>query len=164
MNLEIANRLLEYRKQHTLSQEELAARIGVSRQAVSKWERAEASPDTDNLIALARLCKVSLDEPLNAGQPPETVQTASEETDATEATDDCPGAAPSDLAAAGKQRSFRWLMHGLAGAFVPLLLLLYLLLGFCFGWWHPGWVVFLLVPVFYIFYSCWEDQQRREDD
>jgi transcriptional regulator with XRE-family HTH domain len=45
-----------------ISQEELAERIGVSRQAVSKWERAESSPDTDNLIELAKVYGVSLDE------------------------------------------------------------------------------------------------------
>ena len=62
MNIETANRLLQYRKKMNLSQEELAAKIGVSRQAVSKWERAEASPDTDNLILLADIYGVSLDE------------------------------------------------------------------------------------------------------
>ena len=62
MNIETANRLYEYRKQMGLSQEELAAKIGVSRQAVSKWERAEASPDTDNLIELAKIYGLSLDE------------------------------------------------------------------------------------------------------
>ena len=45
-----------------LSQEALAEKLGVSRQAVSKWERSESSPDTDNLIALAKLYGVSLDE------------------------------------------------------------------------------------------------------
>ncbi len=62
MNIEIANRLLQYRKQSKLSQEELAEKIGVSRQAVSKWERAEAYPDTDNLILLAEVYGVTLDE------------------------------------------------------------------------------------------------------
>lgn len=62
MNIETANRLLQYRKKNNLSQEELAAKIGVSRQAVSKWERAEASPDTDNLMALAEVYGVTLDE------------------------------------------------------------------------------------------------------
>lgn len=62
MNLEIANRLVEYRKKAGLSQEELADKLGISRQAVSKWERVEASPDTDNLIALAELYGVTLDE------------------------------------------------------------------------------------------------------
>ena len=62
MNIEIANRLVEFRKKNGLSQEQLAEKIGVSRQAVSKWERSEASPDTDNLILLARLYNVSLEE------------------------------------------------------------------------------------------------------
>lgn len=62
MNIEIANRLVNLRKSNGLSQEALAEKLGISRQAVSKWERAEASPDTDNLIMLARLYKVSLDE------------------------------------------------------------------------------------------------------
>lgn len=61
MNLKIANRLVQLRKSHHLSQEALAQKLGVSRQAVSKWERAEASPDTDNLILLSRLYGVSLD-------------------------------------------------------------------------------------------------------
>lgn len=62
MTLETANRLYELRKKHNLSQEELAEKLGVSRQAVSKWERSEASPDTDNLIALAKIYGLSLDE------------------------------------------------------------------------------------------------------
>lgn len=55
MNIEIANRLVELRKKNNLSQEALAEKLGISRQAVSKWERAEASPDTDNLILLVYL-------------------------------------------------------------------------------------------------------------
>ena len=45
MNIEIANRLVHLRKSNHLSQEALAEKLGISRQAVSKWERAEASPD-----------------------------------------------------------------------------------------------------------------------
>lgn len=76
MNIEIANRLLQYRKRMGLSQEELAEKIGVSRQAVSKWERAEASPDTDNLIELSKVYGVTLDEMLRGGA--EEAQTAEE--------------------------------------------------------------------------------------
>lgn len=61
MNIEIADRLIKMRKAHGLSQEDLAEKLGISRQAVSKWERAESSPDTDNLIMLSRLYGVSLD-------------------------------------------------------------------------------------------------------
>jgi HTH-type transcriptional regulator/antitoxin HipB len=66
MTIDIANRLVELRKRNGLSQEQLAEKLGLSRQAISKWERAEASPDTDNLIMLSRLYGVSLDELLNS--------------------------------------------------------------------------------------------------
>lgn len=70
MNVEIANRLQQLRKNNNLSQEELAEKIGVSRQAVSKWERAEASPDTENLILLSKLYRMSLDELVNTNSRP----------------------------------------------------------------------------------------------
>ena len=41
MDQAIANRFYEYRKKSGLSQEELAARLGISRQSVSKWERGD---------------------------------------------------------------------------------------------------------------------------
>lgn len=70
MNVETANRLQTLRKKNGYSQEELAEKIGISRQAVSKWERAEASPDTDNLILLAKLYGVTLDELLKTDSVP----------------------------------------------------------------------------------------------
>ena len=66
MDVSIAQRLMERRKQAGYTQETLAEKLGVSRQAVSKWERSESSPDTDNLIALAQLYGVSLDDLLFA--------------------------------------------------------------------------------------------------
>ncbi|MEF9893693.1 MAG: helix-turn-helix transcriptional regulator [Anaerorhabdus sp.] len=83
MNIEIANRLVDLRKQHGYSQEELAQELGISRQAISKWERAESSPDTDNLILLAKLYNISLDEMLKA-----TSETNTEEKTQEQATDD----------------------------------------------------------------------------
>lgn len=65
MNVETAQRLADYRRREGYSQESLARKLGLSRQAVSKWERAESSPDTENLIALAKLYGVSLDELLD---------------------------------------------------------------------------------------------------
>lgn len=62
MTKETADRLFQYRKANGYSQEELAAQIGVSRQAISKWERGESSPDTDNLISLAKLYGITIDE------------------------------------------------------------------------------------------------------
>lgn len=62
MNIKLANRLVELRKEHKFSQEALAEKLGLSRQSISKWERAEASPDTDNLIALAEVYGITLDQ------------------------------------------------------------------------------------------------------
>lgn len=86
MNIEIANRLVNLRKEKGLSQEQLAEKIGVSRQAVSKWERSEASPDTDNIILLARLYNVSLDELLRTEDDIPVAEDVSEE--ATPADDE----------------------------------------------------------------------------
>ena len=71
MTIELANRLAELRKQKGLSQEELADKLQVSRQAISKWERGEASPDTDNLIELAKIYGISLDELVGLSSPKE---------------------------------------------------------------------------------------------
>ena len=73
MTVEIADRLIKLRKKYGYSQEELADKLGLSRQAVSKWERAEASPDTDNLICLAKLYGVSLDELLSVDEDIDTI-------------------------------------------------------------------------------------------
>ncbi|MDE6658995.1 MAG: helix-turn-helix domain-containing protein [Eubacterium sp.] len=73
MNIETAKRLFEYRKANGFSQEELAEKIGVSRQAISKWERSESSPDTDNLIALAKLYGITIDELLNGTDAPKKI-------------------------------------------------------------------------------------------
>lgn len=88
MNIEIANRLVNLRKANNLSQEALAEKLGISRQAVSKWERAEASPDTDNLILLARLYGVSLDELLRTEDEIPMPEEEAEEKERTD-TDGC---------------------------------------------------------------------------
>lgn len=87
MNIVIANRLLELRKKSGYSQEELAEKLGISRQSVSKWERAEASPDTDNLILLAQLYNVSLDELLMGSEPDANVR-AENQSKTTEKSED----------------------------------------------------------------------------
>ena len=50
------------RQEKGISQEKLAELVGVSRQAVTKWENGNANPDTENLIRLAEIFGVSLDE------------------------------------------------------------------------------------------------------
>lgn len=63
------------RSERGLSQEQLAEQVGVSRQAVSKWEVGDAIPDTDKLIPLARALGITVDELL--GNSPQGEETAS---------------------------------------------------------------------------------------
>ncbi len=58
----LGENLREYRKKENLSQEQLAERLNVSRQAIAKWERGAGLPDVENLIGLSRLTGASLDE------------------------------------------------------------------------------------------------------
>lgn len=59
--MKIGDKILLCRKEAGLSQEQLAARLGVSRQAVSRWETGEAVPDTEKIILLRALFDVSTD-------------------------------------------------------------------------------------------------------
>ncbi len=230
MNIEIANRLIELRKKSGLSQEELADRLGLSRQAVSKWERAEASPDTDNLICLARIYGVSLDDLLNTDESieeiarnvkeertskggPAGVRLADDEGQAVQFDDegvtiiDKDGERLSIAEAKEKYRKYDghkskgWqvaitvttsvlmllavITYLLLGFYVPkygwttwwivilfpiiiasileaiekrdpnrfalpvLIVCVYIFLGFYFMLWHPMWILFLLIPVYY---------------
>lgn len=58
-------RIKNLRKQSGMSQESMGERIGVSRQAITKWENGTGVPDVSNLIAIAELFQVSLDELLS---------------------------------------------------------------------------------------------------
>lgn len=61
--------LYQLRKERSLSQEELAGVVGVSRQAVQKWESGASRPDIDNLVALSHYFGVTLDELVCGGDP-----------------------------------------------------------------------------------------------
>ena len=61
----ISMNLKELRKQHHYTQEDVAEKINVSRQAVAKWEKGESTPDIESCIALARLYQVTLDDLVN---------------------------------------------------------------------------------------------------
>ena len=60
--MEIGNNIVKLRKKSGLSQEELAEKVGVARQTISKWELGETSPDLKQAKELSKIFKVSLDE------------------------------------------------------------------------------------------------------
>lgn len=55
----LEKQLKKYRKQLGMSQEKMAEKIGVSRQAVTKWENGTGIPDITNLMAIAKLFEIS---------------------------------------------------------------------------------------------------------
>ncbi len=58
----LGEKIKEQRTAHSLSQETLAEQMGVSRQAVTKWEADQSTPSSEKLIALAKLFQIPLDE------------------------------------------------------------------------------------------------------
>ncbi len=221
MNVEIAQRLAELRRERGFSQEGLAEQLGLSRQAVSKWERAESAPDMGNLIALADLYEVTLDELLRVSPEVEEDMRFESQERAESVEAEAAAAAEAALAAAARAEAaaataaeapeapkvvvevsapgHRPLSAGYgpgvpphgspaspqssgpcpAGSCPPgpippassvpiappprprpkdplqtfpyplLCAVIFLLAGFCFGWWHPAWVIFLTIPFYY---------------
>ena len=91
----LGRRIQEARKAAGLSQESLGERLGVSRQAVSKWEADAAVPELENLIAMSRIFGVTIGALL--GVEPEAAEDRSEK-DAPEA----PGEGVEGTAPAGE--------------------------------------------------------------
>jgi len=213
MNIEIANRLVEMRKEKGLSQEALAAELGISRQAVSKWERAESSPDTSNLITLAKLYNMSLDELLNtdqekfeSGEPdekkaffddvakgkkdqPDYVNFGWRGIHVKEGDDEVHvGWNGVHIIEDGKEtvrvgKGYDWgseedwndeTQYGvwidgephhtgwkLSAIFSLIITGAYFWIGFEYSLWHPGWLIFLLIPIFSTFVQAVRNKNIR---
>ena len=67
--MELADRIQALRKTKGMSQEELADRLGVSRQAVSKWETGQSTPDLERVAGMSRLFEITVDELLTGEAP-----------------------------------------------------------------------------------------------
>ena len=173
MNLELVEKLQKLRKDNNLSQEQLAEKIGVSRQAISKWERGEATPDSDNLICLAKIYNISLDE-LISSKEDNNMNEESKKTKLMKIKDYVLVALLFIVTIIYLILGFTlslwhpgWLLYFLPVIITSILDVIdkksvsefafpllvagsYLVLGFFWNLWHPGWVVFILIPVFYI--------------
>lgn len=147
MNIEIANRLVNLRKANNLSQEALAEKLGISRQAVSKWERAEASPDTDNLILLARLYGVSLDELLKTEDEIPMPEKPVTEIAIKEEPDDYVDVGFQGVHVKDQSGEVHVGCHHFP--MWAVISILYIVIGVMWNAWHPGWLLFLFVPIWH---------------
>ena len=119
----LGQRIQELRKQKNLSQEQLGEAMGVSRQAISKWEGDLTIPELDKLIALSKFFGLTVGELLGVEQP-----APAEEPSAPPAPDWEPVVERYLSAAAESERkSRRWLTVGMAGVAVAALVLAFAL-------------------------------------
>lgn len=156
MDNNLGLKLQEIRKQNKLSQEALAEKLGVSRQAISKWERSESAPDTENLIALSRIYGVSIDELLGNGAPASKDDLYDVNDNDVKPQYDVPQA---DVKLSFKER--RAIEKAKPALYpklksimlkIPVWLLvpiIYIVMGMLFHLWHPLWMLFFFIPFYY---------------
>lgn len=143
MSIKQGEYLKQLRNEKGLSQEQLAEKIGLSRQSISKWEQGLSTPDVDNFVKLAEIYNVPIEallkgEPvnhINANQANQLQEPAAM-ADAEENTTEKKGK---------KKRS--WLFP----SYPIIAVIIYALIGILFGGkgWAIGWIFLLTIPLFY---------------
>lgn len=71
--MDLSEKILKLRKVHGLSQDELAEKLGITRQAISKWESSQATPELDNIVKLAAVFETSTDYFLHSSTTDELI-------------------------------------------------------------------------------------------
>jgi len=144
--------LYTLRKQRGLSQDEFAEKMGVSRQAISKWERNESYPDTENLIAIAKFFGISIDDMINTSLDHGTDDTISNDTVSADVID----IEDKENSKANQTKSKRTAMDIWVNLPYPILItVIYLLWGFLTDdGWAIGWTLFVTIPVYSSIIEC----------
>jgi len=153
----LGEKLAKLRKEHNYTQEEFAALLEVSRQAVSKWESDLAYPETDRLIKLSELFGCSIDYLLKEDAPAAPTETASETKidtncdipDETEITSHIPSEKlkkdeDEKESVTPKQRN---IISGISGSVLVITAIIYIILGAVCNLWHPAWILLFLIPI-----------------
>ena len=112
----LGEKLTQARKASGLTQADIAAKLNVSRQAVSRWESGQSKPSTEKLLALGELYGVSIDRLLNAEEP------------AVESVSTPPEVALTEPLIPEKRRTRAWLKYAAAALCGALLMLAILLI------------------------------------
>ncbi len=128
MSIKQGEYLKKLRTENKLSQEQLAEKLGVSRQSISKWEQGISTPDIDNFVKLSKLYSVSVDSMLKG-----------------EELNEARSVAYADKKTEKKKRG--WLFV----SYPVLMVILYAVIGVIFSakGWALGWIVLLTIPLFY---------------
>lgn len=135
--MKLEEKIAFLRKKNGWSQEELAFRLGVSRQAVSKWEMGASLPDLDNVLKMSELFSCSTDYLLKDGEIGEekTVETNLEEKSQNE-----------------KPKKTLW--KCIEDLFWVIILLVYLVCSFWTGAWYITWIIFPISGAVFALFEC----------
>ena len=141
-----SSNLYMLRHKSGMSQEDFAEKINVSRQAVSKWERNEAYPDIENLLAISELFGVSLDMLVTGSieEIPAQAEVLPKDND----DDEEDYAEDAYINANIRIRIWYDLPYPI------IITIAYLLWGFFGNGWDIGWTLYVTVPVFYSIIDC----------
>ena len=150
----LGRKLYELRKKYGLSQEGLAERLGVSRQAVSKWECGESLPDTDNLITISKMYGVSLDELVGntVTQDWDTAYGDEEDDGFSDKEIEVIEVVSQDGNPIGKKRGFLRVLYELP--YILIVTVIFLFWGFMFDGWNVAWTLFITVPLYDSVIDC----------
>ncbi len=122
LQMNLADGIQRLRKSRGISQEELADRIGVSRQAVSKWESGQTSPDLEKIVLLSDCFEVTTDYLLKGVSPGQPAPTRAEQTRAGQDQNAPDQTAPAQIASARAVPDVRiFVMAGSAVNFTGLI-------------------------------------------
>ena len=142
----LGDTLYSFRKKAHLSQEELAEKLEVSRQSISKWECGESLPDTENLIALAELYGVTLDKLVHS------------------TTNDTTPRKVENFEIDERQEQTISIRIAQTLKLLPypiLILIAFLLWGFIWDGWSIAWTLFLTIPIYYSIAQCFKTSNLK---
>lgn len=142
--MDISGRLIKVREDKNYTVEALAKELSVDVDQVNNWEKGVSTPNADMLIRLSKLYSMSIDEILySENEIPEYNVNKAVYYNYEEAMKNKNKIAKqAKMAKQGKASMI---------LFPALLLIVYLGLGFFTGLWHPGWIILLAIPAYYIF-------------
>lgn len=141
--MKFAEFLYTLRKEKGLTQSELADKLGVTNKAVSKWETGEGYPETSQLVPLAEIFGVTVDELLKGERIIDSETSKGERVEKfvkEESFDE------------SDEHNRKAAMAGKIGELISSLIMIsaiivFFVVGFVFEKWHPGWVVFPLAAI-----------------
>jgi len=149
--LTLGEKIAILRKQKGLIQEDLAAKMSISRQAVSRWEQDESMPDIDNMVLLSSIFKVSTDYLLK-GENFTSIAEPAENIDFKHVPK-------------SEKRPVPWIYERFfANHFIYIVIIgIYIVLGFAFNSWRFAWPILVLAWVVHWGIEAWYGIEDEDD-